>query len=162
MAITIEEIKNKGIVKGANYDLAWKKSVATLKKNPEAQGVEVFKATSMTGQFEIPFDSKTTIDWSAYNEAHERGETPNGLKFVWLVENLVGKYISNGNEFIRINTTANSHPKTVWTKRVNGIETEITKDEAERLCGNNAKSKPNDSGCISVSLANVVSFARNH
>ena len=162
MAITIDEIMKKGIHKGSLYDLSWKRPVATLKTNPDAKGVEVFKATSMTGQFEIPFNNKTTIDWEAYNEAHERGKTPNGLKFVWLVENLIGKYISNGNEFIRINTTAKSTPKTVWTKAVNGKETVITKEEALALCGAKAKSNINESGCISVTLANVTSFARNH
>ena len=101
------------------------------------------------------------MDWDAYNEAHEKGKLPEGLKFVWLVDNLVGKYL-NGTEFIRVNTTVNGNPHTVWTKVVNGVETVIDKAEAERLCGSNAKSKPNDSGCVSVKLSDITSFARRH
>lgn len=161
MAITLEQVKEKNIRKGSLYDISWKRNVATLKKNPDAEGVQVFKATSMVGQFEVEFDNKTTVDWASYNEAHEKGKLPEGLKFVWLVDNLVGKYL-NGTEFIRVNTTANGKPNTVWTKVVNGVETVIDKAEAERLCGSNAKSKPNDSGCVSVKLSDITNFARRH
>lgn len=160
MAMTVKEVASKKIRKGAFYDIAWKRSVGTLKS---AGNVAVFKATKMVGQFGVDFDNKSSVDWEAYNNAHERGGDNGALKFEWVIPDLVGRYLSNGREFLRVNTVDGAKPKTVWTKVENGVETVIDKAEAESLCGSKAKSShSNDSGCISVPLENITSFARKH
>ena len=162
--LSVEEVVSKNIRKGCLYDISWAKPLETLKKNPEAQGVEVFKVCDAVGQFGVDFSNKTTVEWEQYNAEHERGEVPEHLKFEWIVEDVVARYIKSGTEFLRLNTTENTNTKVSFVKVKDGIETVITREEAIALCG--AKAKPsdnkNDSGCLSIPLKNITSFARNH
>lgn len=159
---TKEQIMSKEIQNGAFYDIAWerecKESSATKKS-----GISVWKATATVGQFGVEFENKEFVKNGDYHDNHEKGAIPEWLKFEWVVDNLIGRYIKSGKEFLRLNKVDNVKPTVQFFKEQNGIKTEITRAEAEALCiASEFTEKVNDSKCYSIPLEKLKSFARRH
>ena len=158
--MNLNEIASKTLHNGSLYRLETKKDMKVLKANEKA-GISVRKESSIVGQFGVKFQNKK--QYNAEYRANHTEEVPEWLKFHWVIENLVGQYDKSGKQFLRLNVVESHKPTSRFFKTENGVETEITKDEAKALClASEFPTKPNDSGCYTIPLERIVAFAENH
>ena len=157
----LKEIANKKLHNGSLYRLETKKTMKVLKSTEKA-GISLRKESTIVGQFGVRFENKKQFN-DEYKANHEVGNIPEHLKFHWVIENLVGEYDKSGKQFLRLNVVESHKPHSRFFKTENGVETEISKDEAKALClASEFPTKPNDSGCYTIPLDRVVEFAENH
>jgi len=153
----LKEILAKELHNGSIYDIEVVKPLKMRKVFAEEQ---IFKHTITSGSFGVNFKNKKQYT-EEYREAHTE-EIPKWLQFKWVVENLIGQYIESGKQFLRLNDIG-TIPKVEYYKFVNGAKVVIDKAEAVEKClASEFNHKPNDSGCFSYPLQNIVSFAKNH
>lgn len=155
----LEEIKSKSLHNGSLYRLETKKDLQVLKVTEKA-GISVRKESTIVGQFGINAKNKKQYN-DEYKAAHT-GEIPEGLRFHWVITNLVGEYDKSHRQFLRLNVVKSHKPNSRYFKTENGVETEISKDEAKALCVAKEFPKPNDLDVYTIPLERIVEFAENH
>jgi len=153
----LEKILAKELHNGSIYDLEVEKP---LKMRKAFEGEQIFRHTVTRGAFGVEFKHKKQYT-EAYQAEHTE-EVPEWLRFEWVVKNLIGRYLKSGKLFIRLNDIG-VIPTVDYFKVVNGQRVAVDKAEAVEKClASEFNHKPNDSGCITHLLSNVVGFAEGH
>ena len=129
----LEEVKAKlnGASIGAFYDIAYHKECKVSAANKK-QGIAVIKHTTTTMRVGCKYENMA--DTEQYKKEHP-GEQPKQLaEKVWHIKNMLFTNVSSGKVSLRVGRVKKATPHNTYFKVVNGVETEISKDEAIALC----------------------------